>query len=495
MKRMLCLLLAAFLLAGCSALGRRDVTEPSEPVPRIIVTVPTIEGSNMEGLPEVQEALNAITVPEIGVEVVLMNLSAISSATEYPSRITQGERIDLMVLNNENIETYVSQDMLLPLDDLLGAYGEEITRICEEYAPLTGGSVFGGRIYGLRPPSSSVGLCGGLWVDPEVLKAVSFHYEPEKIYSMAELDTLFARMKKAYPDAYPLGQITNNYGFSIASFFLGFTADSLGSSDPGVLVIGGEPNRIVNFYETDAYREYLEYMRKWYLHGYIYPDSAITTASSIGLYQAGVVLSVPQIGTPYMLTEESMGTPIVPLRLSPIRQGRDGNTGIFWTIPVTSQAPEAAMKFLNLMFSDERIVNLLSWGIRDRDYTLDENGAFSALESGTYVNPLGMYGDQRLRYEPMGEERKAARAEFAEKVEWINLQYEGFHFDTSHLTQEILEIEKVKGQYIKLLEAGCVDLDTAYPEFIQKLYDVGLQRVLDEKQRQFDEWLAENEED
>lgn len=46
---------------------------------------------------------------------------------------------------------------------------------------------------------------------------------------------------------------------------------------------------------------------------------------------------------------------------------------------------------------------------------------------------------------------------------------------------------------MKLLEAGCVDLDTAYPEFIQKLYDAGLQRVIDEKQRQFDAWLAENE--
>ena len=52
----------------------------------------------------------------------------------------------------------------------------------------------------------------------------------------------------------------------------------------------------------------------------------------------------------------------------------------------------------------------------------------------------------------------------------------------------------MKGQYLKLLEAGCVDLDTVYPEFIQKLYDAGLQRVIDEKQRQFDAWLAENQE-
>lgn len=38
-----------------------------------------------------------------------------------------------------------------------------------------------------------------------------------------------------------------------------------------------------------------------------------------------------------------------------------------------------------------------------------------------------------------------------------------------------------------------MDLDTVYPEFVQKLYDAGLQRVIDEKQRQLDLRLAENQ--
>ena len=68
-----------------------------------------------------------------------------------------------------------------------------------------------------------------------------------------------------------------------------------------------------------------------------------------------------------------------------------------------------------------------------------------------------------------------------------------FAFLLSLAELELLEIEKVKQEYLKLLEAGCVDLDTVYPEFVQKLHDAGIQRVIEEKQRQLDLWLAEQE--
>ncbi len=153
------------------------------------------------------------------------------------------------------------------------------------------------------------------------------------------------------------------------------------------------------------------------------------------------------------------------------------------------------MRFLNLMFSDERVVNLLSWGILGRDYTRNEDGSAAPLDGRAYVNPLGMYGDQRLRAGTFTEEQKAQLAAFSAKAERILPQYASFSFDSAQLVQELLEIEKVKSQYVKLLEAGCVDLDTAYPEFIQKLYDAGLQRVIDEKQRQLNAFLAAMEEE
>ena len=40
---------------------------------------------------------------------------------------------------------------------------------------------------------------------------------------------------------------------------------------------------------------------------------------------------------------------------------------------------------------------------------------------------------------------------------------------------------------------GVTDPDEIIPELNEKLYKAGLQKVIDEKQRQFDEWLAAQE--
>ena len=103
MKRILCVLLILLLLCGCDVSGGAGRTAPAKGAAHIVVTLPTIDGSDMTGLPEVQAAVNAITIPEIGVEVEFMTIPALTTAAEYPSMITAGKQIDLMVLNNENI--------------------------------------------------------------------------------------------------------------------------------------------------------------------------------------------------------------------------------------------------------------------------------------------------------------------------------------------------------------------------------------------------------
>lgn len=487
---LLCVLLTTMLLVACDAPS--DPTKPvsSGPVEHIVVSYPVGPNAQTAGLPEVEAAINAITVPELGVEVELMKVDASKTATVYPNSITQGKQIDLMVLNNENIENYAKGGLVMPLDALLESYGHGILDIHNTYASLFDGTILNGVTYGVGIPAVSVGTCGGLWTNQALLDEMSFHYEPDKIYTLKELDVLFSRIKAAYPDSYPLGQITNAFPFSTSSFFLGLFCDTLSGDTPGALELSG--TQIVNQYELPQYTELLQYMRKWYLDGYIYPDSAITSATSLSLYASGIVKTVPLAGYPFLLTDEIMGQGTVCLRLSPIRTIRSDSTGIFWTIPVTSHAPEAAMQFLNMMYTDARIVNLLTWGIRGRDYALESNGTFRPLDGAQLLNNLGLFGDQRLCYEVNGDARKAIRAAFSSKAVAVHPEYNGFHFDTTDLQQELLRIDQIKNTYLKLLESGCVDYDTVYPEFIQALYDAGLQRVMDEKQRQFDTWLAQN---
>lgn len=492
MKRLISLLLSLLLLCGCG-LQSRETELAAVQSTHIIVTIPGTPESNLTGLPEVQAAINKITVPEIGVEVELLPIDAVSSSRESPERITKGQQIDLLALSNESVENYVRQELLLPLDELIAKEGSTIRNLSETYVPLLDGGTINGRPYAVGIPAMTKGNCGGLWLNRGLLEEVSFHYEPEKVYSLDELDILFARLKQRYPDKYPLGLITSTYNFSIAVFFLGLYADSLNSSDPACLDYSAGSTRLRNRYEIETYVQLLQTLRKWYEAGYIYPDSAITATTSISLYAAGIVQSVSLVGSPYMLTEELLGEGLVCMRLSPIRYTRSSSVGTYWTVPITSKNPEAAIRFLDFMYRDERINHLLSSGIEGRDYTL-EGGSYVELESRKYYNYLGIFGDQRQCYETNWEERMAVREAYSNKAQPVGLEYTGFVFDHSGLQQELLAIQRVEEQYVKLLETGCVDFDTVYPEFLQKLYEAGLQKVMDEKQRQFDLWLAENQE-
>ncbi|MNG39897.1 hypothetical protein D3C84_1282290 [compost metagenome] len=51
-------------------------------------------------------------------------------------------------------------------------------------------------------------------------------------------------------------------------------------------------------------------------------------------------------------------------------------------------------------------------------------------------------------------------------------------------------MDAVSEQYSKVIANGAVDTDSMVKKFNDDLYAAGLQKVMDEKQRQLDAWLA-----
>lgn len=72
----------------------------------------------------------------------------------------------------------------------------------------------------------------------------------------------------------------------------------------------------------------------------------------------------------------------------------------------------------------------------------------------------------------------------------IESPLKGFFFDSKPVKSEIAAMENVVSQYKKDLLFGRVDPDVVLPEFLQKLKDVGSEKVQAEMQKQYDEFLA-----
>lgn len=406
-----------------------------------------------------------------------------------------GEEIDLMMLNFQDITAYVSRGMLCPLDTLLQSEGRDILRLLDEGCYVTEGTVVDGQTYGTGIVSDVPGRGLGLWVPVSLLKETGLDYEETHIYTVEELSEFFARAKALYPDRYPLGQITSGQNYSFYSYYYGMV-DALGAeAATGVL---SEDGRIVNFYGTEEYYTFLKQMREWYNAGYLYPDAAFTDSYLIDLVNSGLLLSYPYVSIPDEEIQEVFGEEAVCLRTNePVIENQDSK-GVFWTIPATSTHREEAMRFLDRMYADARISNLIQYGIRGKHYVvLDVETGSIGLPYGVsrqttgYYNPLGLYGDRRKMYTYESPETIRRRRAYSEEAMQNRKPFRDFVYSSDNVNLELSAVTGIVERYAPVLESGCVDLDSCYQEFLLQLQLAGIDRIIADKQAQYDRWLAQ----
>ncbi len=498
-RKIMLAVLCAVLTVSTASCVPGDGGAEGKDLPTVVMTFQTMGTSRLDGLPRVEKAINEITAREAGFRVSFRTVDAVRAASEYPVWLSQGERVDLMVLNYVDITGYVTSGSLTPLDDLLTEYAPGILKLQENGTDVTGGAALDGVLYGLNAIQEFHGSGSGLWIPERYLRQAEINFDSERIYTMEELDALFAKLKALYPNACPFGQITAGRSFSSLGYIWSNPPFQAVSDSVNSGVLSEDGRTLVDFFETERYRTFLEWMHSWYEAGYIRPDAAYTGTEATELLKSGAVLSVPLSSTPGMFTDDAVGEKVVCLRTGPVGYGpNNSRTDIRWVIPNTAQEPEAAMTFLNMMYTDARIVNLLAWGTEGENYVIqnDETGIIAYPEGKDrnnvdYVNPLGLYGNQSLRYYMGSDELWREQEAYSAGAVPVGMEYAAFSFDSTSVTVERELVQQVLNRYLPVLESGCVDTDAVYPEFISALKEAGIDTVIAEKQRQLDAFLAE----
>ena len=68
----------------------------------------------------------------------------------------------------------------------------------------------------------------------------------------------------------------------------------------------------------------------------------------------------------------------------------------------------------------------------------------------------------------------------------------GYCFVTDSVQTEYAAVQSVVSQYVPIISAGAIDPATEIPEFIAALEAAGINDIIEENQRQFNEWLSIN---
>jgi ABC-type glycerol-3-phosphate transport system substrate-binding protein len=445
----------------------------------------------------VEEAINQITREKIGVEVELMPIVIWDYSSQVSLALQGGEKVDVFQSLGD-FNTAVSSGMALDITDMIDVDAPESKALIGmDWLAATSKA---GRIYGL-PTYKPIALTSMVVYRQDIADALGI--DMSKVNTVADLTPILEQVEAAYPDMTPVAAVnTGNLGLITTVQNVDYLTDSYFS--PKGVLIENDP-KVVDFYASSKFTDMTNLARAWYTKGLVMKDAATTTSTAAELMSSGnyfcyvAAYSYPEADTAAALEAQTGGFKLGAKMIGHAFLDTTSINALTWMVSSTSDVPDAALKFLNLTFTDKDVVNLLIYGLEGRDYVKKDDGTVNypegqdsatvpytaQLSCGTLGNFFIMYPMQGTKIESLDwelEQNKNADLSVAM----------GFVFDSSKVATEYTAVTNVIDQYLPGLSCGSVDPATELPVFIQRLNEAGLGTIIAEKQAQLDAWFAEN---
>ncbi len=514
MKKLFSLLLASALLvsslAGCggqsgsssesdsSAAGTdssattSEVSTNSEDWP--VVSTPVVPTQPVTDEKMVEDALNEYLVSiDAGVQCDVVPIEFGNLSTTMTLMLTSNDDpIDVFSYNFfSNLTSVVANEQVVALDDYLTQYPDLVDVIGEAYLP-------GGQVDGVQYALPTVGSYGTMWtyvLRRDIAETIGVDDRDGEMINMQEMTDIMLQAKEAYPELIfmPIATDANQTLY-----------DTLGDySLTGVLMNCGVDNTdVVNFYETEEYATYLQYAKQWEEAGLLLDDplnqnldkSYLKTGVAGGALSNGFNVENVRMD---MASTYNFDAVVFALNDPTATVGSTAGAG--YCISTVSNNPDAAMKLLYLMYTDEQVMRYLAQGIENVHYVVDENGC-SWYPEGESQTSLGWgtgaqwyFPNQTLCIpfqtdDPNYYEEMMETNETCEKSLAI-----GFTFNNEPVYNQYTAVTNVVDEYANALNYAQVDVDEMLPQFLEELKAAGIDDVIAEKQAQLDAFLASEE--
>ncbi len=446
-------------------------------------------------LGSVEEEINKITRDKIGAEIELMPIAIFDYASKISLSLQSGEKVDLIQsLGDFNMR--VSTKMAYDITDMMEQYAPETQELLGQ--ELLDACVQDGRLFGI-PTYKPYALTPMIIYKQDIANELGI--DMSEVKNIDDLTAVLARVKEAYPDMTPLVPV--NQGDSGLARTIGeidYLTDDL-FSPKGVL--SGNSMEVVDYYSLPEFRHITDLARTWYNEGLILQDAATTTSTATELMTADnsfcyiAAYSYPPEDTAASLSAQMGGQSLGAVQIGEAYLDTTSINALSWMVSSTTDVPEAAVKFLNLTFTDEEVVNLLIYGLEGRDYVLDAEGYMSYPEGQDattvpYTAQLscGTLGNFFNMYPMAGTSKESLVWEEEQNQKAMKSPAMGFTFDSSSVKTEYSAVNNVIQQYLPVLVCGSVDPETILPKFLDELEAAGLDVIIQEKQAQLDAWAT-----
>lgn len=439
----------------------------------------------------VEQALNELTLEQLNMKVNLMPLTLGTYGQQIQMILSSDDPLDIFPYWGSSMGTYIDADYLVDMSEYLDTYGQGlIDQIGREDIECCGIDGFLAGVPSMHERTNPVTFV----LRTDLLEESGF--KAEDIKEISDLTAVYAKVKELHPDMVMYGGLNSmTYPIVIASAII----DELGSGCYGVLMDNGQTTTVTNWYDSDVFKDACKIMREWFQAGYTSADLATSSDGGETLMRAGNLFSFTTWGKPNTKAEKDAmtGYDTTCIQVTPDVCTTKVTNSVCYGISSNSEDPEKAMMLLNWIYETKEANDLINWGIEGKDYVVTEDGTIDFPE-GINADNVGYHQDygwalmnQFNSYIWTGNDSDLWDQYKEVRENAIVSQAYGFFFDPTNVVNEISAVTAVSDEYLTSVSSGSVDPDTAIAEFNEKLYNAGLQTIMDEKQAQLDAWLAE----
>lgn len=492
-----------------SSVDAQNYTKPEKTENLRLMTLGTMPSG---GLDSRLAAVNKILKSELNVTVNADICSWGEASTKY-SIMTASQAYDIIGAGNwgpgADYNTFASQNAFLDLNpylkyvpDLVEYYGASNLKDVEN----------NGKLYGLPTPQGKP-LTEGEKANPGTYVPEGFTYRSDLLtkYNLPT-PTDFNSMEQ-----YMLGskQHNPNYKYTVYDSRIGSelinelypvrTDINFGISTAkyAITVRDSDPYKLFNFFESDYFKDLVTKMKKWYDEGLISrdvlnnapkidqlmaadqtPDEPVNWLGSINGNYANVILEKDPSWSLGFMPYEAEGKKFYD---SAYTAG-----GTCATVSSTSKHPIEALKFIEQVFTNQDVGDLMRLGVQGQNYekidkankTID----YGSIPAAAHTNAFPLFNSNRDGYsapQKYASWEKVFNGISTNPPKSEKNPYGGWALNMDSITNQITAVNNVITQYAGPLMVGQTsNIDADIANLNSKLKDAGIDAIITEAQTQ-----------
>lgn len=251
---------------------------------------------------------------------------------------------------------------------------------------------------------------------------------------------------------------------------------------------------VYNYYASEEYKQACGIFRDWYQKGMI-PSYVMSNGSQIdaefmsgkALFAAGASYRVFEYEDAvrkadpnakfknYYLGDQSR---------KPLMSRGTYSTAFAVSANVEGRELEGYVKLINLLQSSQEWCDFILYGVEGKDYTISDDGQLEMINTDTLFETWLPDNINFKRYQSyITEEQIKTYESWNEGC--IPQKDLGFSFDMTPVQTEYAQMQAVEQEYFNPITNGLVEYDEAIDEALKKLDEAGIDRFLEEYQKQF----------